>query len=169
MDHNSEAGELGAGGIRWDACPGVWRNPERMSGAWCFDRGRITVSSLFQNMRSGMTLDQYLLVFPMKHEHNVSAVLRHISERLEGEVGSGSESAGTEPGSVDWRDCGYIESQSDERNYNWVFKGTHRPVADLFEHLAGGGCPIGYSQRCPEVRPSDTKGVLSFLIACLDV
>ena len=31
-----------------------------------------------------MTLDQYLLVFPMKHEHNVSAVLRHISEQLQG-------------------------------------------------------------------------------------
>lgn len=169
MDHNSDAGELGPGGIRWDACPGVWRNPKRMSGAWCFDRGRITVSSLFQNVRSGMTLDEYLLVFPMKNEHNVSAVLRHIGERLQGEIASGSASAGTEPGSVDWRDCGCIELQTDERSYNWVFKGTQRPVADLFRHLAGGGCPIGYSQRCPEVRPLDTAGVLSFLITCLDV
>ena len=169
MDHNSDAGELGPGGIRWDACPGVWRNPERMSGAWCFDRGRITVSSLFQNIRSGMTLDQYLLVFPMKHEHNVSAVLRHISEQLQGKIGSASESAGAEPGAVDWHDCEGIELQSDGRKYNWVFKGTQRPVADLFEHLAGGGCPVGYSQSRPEVRPSDTAGVLSFLIACLDV
>ena len=120
-------------------------------------------------MRSGMTLDQYLLVFPMKHNHNVSAVLRHISGRLQGKMGGRSESAGTEPGSVDWRDCGCIESQSDERNYEWVFKGTQRPVADLFEHLAAGGCPIGYSQRCPEVGASYTAGVLSFLIACLDI
>ena len=168
MDHNSDAGELGPGGIRWDACPGVWRNPERMSGAWCFDRGRITVSSLFQNIRSGMTLDQYLLVFPMKHEHNVSAVLRHISEQLQGKIGSASESAGAEPGAVDWHDCECIELQSDGRKYNWVFKRTQRPVADLFEHLAGGGCPVGYSQSRPEVRPSDSAGVLSFLIACLD-
>ena len=103
MGQNSDAGELGPGGVRWDACPGVWRNPERMSGAWCFDRGRITVSSLFQNMRSGMTLDQYLLIFPMKHEQSVSAVLRHISKRLQAPAPGpardrpGWRSSGTQP------------------------------------------------------------------------
>ena len=86
------------GWIDWNTCPGLWRNPKRMSGAWCFDRGRVTLSSLFQNILSGMTLDQYLLVFPMKHEHNVSGVLGHVSKQLQGKIGTARHTAGSEPG-----------------------------------------------------------------------
>ena len=168
MEQKSNARELGPAGIRWDACPGVWRHPERMSGAWCFDRSRVPVSSLFENMRSGMPLDEYLLMFPMQHDHNVSAVLRHISERLQEEIGNRSRPAGTEPCSIDWRNCRYVEQENGEPKGKWVFNGTRTPVADWFEHLAAGGSPTGYSEGHPEVSRRYTSGLLSFLIGCLD-
>ena len=68
--------KLAPGRVDWNACPGLWRNPRRMSGAWCFDQGRVTVSSLFQNLRSGLTVTEFLDIFPMKNGRNVGAVLR---------------------------------------------------------------------------------------------
>ena len=115
-----------------------------------------------------MRLDEYLLCYPLNHEENVSGVLHHISTRLHGDMENAGQPAGSEPGAVNWRGCESMELQSDGRKYNWVFKGTETSVADFFKHLAGQGCPIGYSLSRPKVRRADTAGVLSFLAACLD-
>lgn len=168
MGHYTQNSRLGPGGIDWSACPGLWRNPRRMSGAWCFDQGRVTVSSLFQNLRSGLTLTEFLNVFPMKSEHNVTAVLRYITGRLQGELEPRCDSTASDTGSIDWRDCPGIEMRAKELPLGWVFSGTQRSVAELFEHISEGGSTCEYCKRFPEVRPADTAGLLNFLATRLD-
>jgi uncharacterized protein (DUF433 family) len=42
----------------------VWIDPQRMSGAPCFAGTRVPVESLFSNLESGLSLDEYLECFP---------------------------------------------------------------------------------------------------------
>jgi uncharacterized protein (DUF433 family) len=42
----------------------VWVDPQRMSGAPCFVGTRVPVESLFSNLESGLSLDDYLECFP---------------------------------------------------------------------------------------------------------
>ena len=72
-----------AGCIDWNTCPGLWRDPERMSGAWCFDQARVPLSSLFGNLSTGMTVEEFLYTYSMEHEDTPTAVLRHMSEQLQ--------------------------------------------------------------------------------------
>ena len=38
----------------------VWQNPHRMSGVLCFDGTRVPVSALFENLETGVSLDEFL-------------------------------------------------------------------------------------------------------------
>ena len=38
----------------------IWIDPERLSGAPCFKGARVPVNSLFTNLESGLSLDEYL-------------------------------------------------------------------------------------------------------------
>jgi uncharacterized protein (DUF433 family) len=42
----------------------IWADPERMSGAACFAGTGVRVESLFTNLESGLSLDEYLDCFP---------------------------------------------------------------------------------------------------------
>ena len=42
----------------------IWVDPERLSGAPCFKGTRVPVDSLFTNLESGLSLDEYLDCFP---------------------------------------------------------------------------------------------------------
>ena len=42
----------------------IWIDPERLSGAPCFKGTRVPVDSLFTNLESGLSLDEYLDCFP---------------------------------------------------------------------------------------------------------
>ncbi|MFM2082406.1 MAG: hypothetical protein RL380_1097 [Verrucomicrobiota bacterium] len=42
----------------------VWVDAERMSGVPCFFGTRVPVASLFTNLESGLSLDEYLECFP---------------------------------------------------------------------------------------------------------
>ncbi len=55
----------------------VWQNPERMSGALCFAGTRLPVSSLFENLEGGVSLDEYLEVFEGVTREQAVAVLEH--------------------------------------------------------------------------------------------
>ena len=160
--------KLAPGRVDWNACPGLWRNPRRMSGAWCFDQGRVTVSSLFQNLRSGLTVTEFLDIFPMKNGRNVGAVLRYIIEQLREEATTGSDSIVSDAQSVDWRDYPGIEINAKRHTNEWVFRGTERSVAELFEHIAEGGSTCAYCKRFPEVRPAEVEGLLNFLVSRLE-
>jgi uncharacterized protein (DUF433 family) len=53
----------------------VWMDPERMSGAPCFEGTRVPVDSLFTNLEHGLSLDEYLDCFPDVTREQAVAVL----------------------------------------------------------------------------------------------
>ena len=55
----------------------VWQNPERMSGALCFAGTRLPVSSLFENLEGGVSLDEYLDAFEGVTREQVVTVLEY--------------------------------------------------------------------------------------------
>ena len=61
----------------WNTCTAVERDPEKVSGAWVFRGTRVPVSALFENLRDGATIDQFLEWFPEVERHQLLAVLDH--------------------------------------------------------------------------------------------
>jgi uncharacterized protein (DUF433 family) len=55
----------------------IWIDPERMSGAPCFQGTRVPVDSLFTNLESGLSLDEYLDCFPEVRREQAVAVLEY--------------------------------------------------------------------------------------------
>jgi len=53
----------------------VWQNPERMSGALCFAHTRLPVSTLFDYLEQGSTLDEFLDCFEGVTREQAVAVL----------------------------------------------------------------------------------------------
>ena len=66
----------------WHTCPAVERDPEKVSGAWVFRGTRVPVSALFENLRDGVTIEQFLEWFPGVDREQLRAVLDHESEAL---------------------------------------------------------------------------------------
>ena len=60
--------------------PGVpiWVDPERLSGAPCFEGTRVPVDSLFTNLESGVSLDEYLDCFPDVTREQAVAALEYV-------------------------------------------------------------------------------------------
>ncbi|HXP59371.1 MAG TPA: DUF433 domain-containing protein [Dongiaceae bacterium] len=58
----------------------IWVDPERLSGAPCFTGTRVPVDSLFTNLESGLSLDQYLDCFPDVTREQAVAVLEYAQE-----------------------------------------------------------------------------------------
>ncbi len=61
----------------WKNCPAIERDPEKVSGAWVFCGTRISVASLFENLRDGATVDQFLDWFPGVERWQVESILDH--------------------------------------------------------------------------------------------
>ena len=59
----------------------IWTDPERLSGAPCFKGTRVPVESLFTNLESGLSLDEYLDCFPDVSREQAVAVLEY-AQRL---------------------------------------------------------------------------------------
>ena len=55
----------------------IWVDPERMSGVPCFQGTRVPVDSLFTNLESGLSLDEYLDCFPDVMREQAVAVLEY--------------------------------------------------------------------------------------------
>ena len=75
------AGRRGAV-IDWRACPHVWINAERVSGAVCFKGTRLPVGHLIENLRAGLTVAEFVEVFDADPEQ-VRAVLQWIRDGFE--------------------------------------------------------------------------------------
>jgi uncharacterized protein (DUF433 family) len=60
----------------------VWQNPDRMSGALCFDQTRVPVRALFENLQNGVTLDEFLDDFEGVTREQAIAVLQHAQQQL---------------------------------------------------------------------------------------
>ena len=71
----------------WRICLAVERDPEKVSGAWVFSGTRVPVASLFENLRDGATIDQFLDGFPGVERWQVESVLDHETPGSEGHGG----------------------------------------------------------------------------------
>ena len=69
------ADRLEVGMELWSTLVAIERDPAKVSGAWVFRGTRIPVASLFENLRDGATVDQYLEWFPGVTRAQVDAVL----------------------------------------------------------------------------------------------
>jgi uncharacterized protein (DUF433 family) len=66
----------------WEHLPAVERIPEIMSGAWVFRGTCVPVAALFDNLRDGATVDDFLAWFPGVTREQVAAVLEHADEAV---------------------------------------------------------------------------------------
>ncbi len=60
-----------------DALDAVERHPDIVSGVWVFRGTRVPVAALFENLRDGATIDQFLEWFPGVSRAQVEAVLNY--------------------------------------------------------------------------------------------
>lgn len=66
----------------WETCPAVERDPDKCGGAWVFRGTRVPVSALFENLKDGATLEQFLAWFPGVASGQAAAVLEHAARSL---------------------------------------------------------------------------------------
>ena len=66
----------------WDLCAAVERHPEKLGGAWLFRGTRVPVSSLFENLKDGASVEEHLEWFPGVDRSAVEAVLNHEVKAL---------------------------------------------------------------------------------------
>ena len=45
---------------QWEDCDAVERHPEKLGGAWVFRGTRVPLAALFENLRDGASIDQFL-------------------------------------------------------------------------------------------------------------
>ena len=74
----------------WSKCPAVESVPGRLSGAWVFTGTRLPVASLFENLESGATVEEFLEWFEGSEEWKVRAVLQHVADSLKAEMPAGA-------------------------------------------------------------------------------
>lgn len=67
---------------KWKALNAIERRPDKVSGAWVFRGTRVPVSALFENLRDGATVDEFLEWFPPVERSQVEAVLNYELEML---------------------------------------------------------------------------------------
>ena len=70
----------------WATCLAIERDPEKVSGAWLFQGTRVPVASLFENIRDGATIDQFLAWFPGVERWQVAVVLKHVAEDVKASI-----------------------------------------------------------------------------------
>ena len=59
----------------WETCAAVERHPDKLSGVWVFRGTRVPVSSLFENLKDGASIEQFLEWFPGVEDWKVETVL----------------------------------------------------------------------------------------------
>jgi uncharacterized protein (DUF433 family) len=60
----------------------ITQNPNIMSGAPCFSGTRVPVATLFDNLRDGATLNQFVEWFPGVSLQQVKDVLKQASDEV---------------------------------------------------------------------------------------
>lgn len=63
----------------WQNCEAVEREPGRVSNAWVFRGTRVPVAALFENLKAGATVEDFVEWFPGVMAEQVDAVLRSRS------------------------------------------------------------------------------------------
>ncbi len=68
--------------LDWSQCPAVERIPGKVSGAWIFKGTRMPVSTVFENLEAGATIEDIMEWFDVSREQ-VTAVLDFAARSLE--------------------------------------------------------------------------------------
>ena len=63
----------------WEGCSAVEARKDKMSGAVVFAGTRIPVSTLFENIKAGATIDKFLEWFPGSSRAQIEAVLDFVA------------------------------------------------------------------------------------------
>jgi uncharacterized protein (DUF433 family) len=66
----------------WENLEAIERDPYKVSGAWVFRKTRVPVSALFENLRDGATVEDFLEWFPPVQRSQVEAVLNYELDML---------------------------------------------------------------------------------------
>jgi uncharacterized protein (DUF433 family) len=61
----------------WETLDAIERQPDKVSGAWVFRGTRVPVAALFENLRDGATVDEFLEWFPLVQRSQVETVLNY--------------------------------------------------------------------------------------------
>ena len=61
----------------------IERSPNKVSGEWVFKGTRVPLAALYENLRDGVSVDQFLEWFPGVERSQVVAVFEHELESIE--------------------------------------------------------------------------------------
>ena len=70
----------------WAKCSAVESDPEKMGGAWVFVGTRVSIASLFNNLKAGATIHEFVEWFPSVKFSQVEEVLQFEIDALAVEV-----------------------------------------------------------------------------------
>jgi uncharacterized protein (DUF433 family) len=65
--------------LGWAGCNAVEREPQRVSGVWVFRGTRIPVAALFENLEDGVSLAEFVALFPGVTQEQARQVLEHVA------------------------------------------------------------------------------------------
>ncbi|HQZ81857.1 MAG TPA: DUF433 domain-containing protein [Pyrinomonadaceae bacterium] len=60
----------------------IERNSAKLSGKWVFRDTRVPISALFENLKDGVSIDEFLEWFPGVKREQIIAVLDHEIDEL---------------------------------------------------------------------------------------
>lgn len=66
--------------IDWSTCAAVERDADRVSGAWVFRGTRVPVAALFENLEDGVSVGEFVDLFPGVTIEQARAVLEHAAK-----------------------------------------------------------------------------------------
>jgi uncharacterized protein (DUF433 family) len=70
--------------LDWSQCPAVESVPGRVSGAWVLWGTRMPVKVLFENLESGMSIEEVMEQFPVTREQ-IDSLMAFVACSLEKE------------------------------------------------------------------------------------
>jgi uncharacterized protein (DUF433 family) len=73
--------------MNWADCPAVEQDPQRHSGVWMFRGTRVPVAALFQNLSDGVSLAEFVEIFPGFGTAQTRLVLDHAARNTTGTSG----------------------------------------------------------------------------------
>jgi uncharacterized protein (DUF433 family) len=73
--------------MNWADCPAVEQDPQRRSGFWMFRGTRVPVAALFQNLSDGVSLAEFVEIFPGFGTAQARLVLDHAARNTTGTSG----------------------------------------------------------------------------------
>ena len=73
--------------LGWALCSAVEQDPHRLSGAWAFRGTRVPVAALFENLEDGVSLQEFIELFPAVTLEQARMVLEHAARSTAAAVG----------------------------------------------------------------------------------